>query len=295
MSELNADALRFLTEQAVVAAGPKIPVQVFEDEFVEAGHKPNIILAPGQQLTDVEHLYPGRARFRGQLTTSSLADFCGYTKERGVGRDMAVPVFIDADHMAAKAYFNLGDERRPGHADDLASLTLGPTAAYAAITQVAGTGLQTRQLDQRALAEFIEDWRENIQAFNGYDQDGAYTSTSIQKAVMAVRKVTIEAMNRSDSSVGDMSASQSTLASIEAKSSEGLPIALDFKCIPYEGLAERTFVLRVSVITGGKDPVFRLRIVRAEEHVEAMAQDFKSVLAKGLGDGAALTVGVFKP
>lgn len=289
MSEITEDALRFLTDQAVRAAGAQHPVVVYTGE---GGKIPTVIMAPGQELKSVEHLYPGRSRFRGELNTSSLADFAEYAKQRHADDDGdQVQVFIDAEAMRAKAFFNLGNVHEPGHGDDTALLNIPKTAAFKAV----GSVLPPKVLDQRELAEFIEDWRDFITPFTGYDADGAYVATTVQKAIAAVRKVTIEAMSKSDSAVGDMSASQSTLASIEAKSIEALPIALGFKCVPYEGLPERAFVLRVAVRTSDKTPHFVLRIVREQSLAEQIAQDFKAVLGEALGDAASLTIGVFNP
>lgn len=295
--ELNETALRFLADQAVNAHGPQEPVFVFDGRDNDKTYKPTLILAPGQKLEDVEHLFPARSRFRGELTTTSVADFIAYTKNRvGPAPAAPKPVFIDATHMQAKAFFNLGTESLPGHADDRAWLQAQATAAFNELRNVTGNGgVNNKTLDQRGFAEFIEDWRDIVRPFNGVDDDGAYTSTTVQKAVMAVRKVSIEAMNRSDTAVGDLSAEQSTLARIEAKSTEALPIAFGFKCTPYEGLDERDFIVRVSILTGSKEPQFRLRIVRMEEHIEAMAQNLKHKLAEGLGEAAAIYVGVFKP
>jgi len=287
MSEITEDGLRFLAEQATKAAGPSTPVTVFDGQD---GKSPTIILAPEQQLTNVEHLYPNRSRFRGILNTSSLADFAEYTKERSAELSLTVPVFIDPDSVKATAFFNLGSREHPGHGDDRAQLALRKTAAYAAVVD-----LVQRPIDQRSFAEFVEDWRDVIKAFTGVNEDGSYQVSTIPRAIMAVRKVTIESLSRSDTAVGDMSATQSTLASIEAKSVEALPIALGFRCVPYEGLPERELVLRVSILTGAKEPMFRVRLVRAEDVLERIAQDFKAVLAEKLSGSSSLTVGVFTP
>lgn len=292
MSEITEDGLQFLADQAVRAAGPHDPVTVFTNE---GQMRPTLILAPGQEIKDVEHLYPGRSRFRGLLATSSLADFASYTKARAGELSLNAPVFIDPTHMKATAFFNLGNHEKPGHGDDRAQLGLVQTAAYAAVNTLIQRCAGGGAIDQRTFAEFIEDWRDVIKPFTGVNEDGSYQVSTVARAVTAVRRVTIEGLTRSDTNVGDFNASQATLASIEAKSVEALPIALGFRCVPYEGLPERDLVLRVAILTGSKDPTFRVRLVRAEDVLEQIAQDFKAVLAEKLGDSAWLTVGVFTP
>ena len=113
----------------------------------------------GQQVVSIEHLQPGRSRFRGAFATRQLPDFAAYViaetenaaRERG-----SVQGFIDTDNMCAKVFFNLGNLEHAGHADHHATLKLKPTAAYAAL--LAATA---RSLDQRTLHDFVEDWRDN--------------------------------------------------------------------------------------------------------------------------------------
>lgn len=53
------------------------------------------------------------------------------------------------------------------------------------------------------------------------------------------------------------------MQSIEASSKDVMPVAFEFKCVPYEGLGERAFSLRNSLLKSN-DPVFVLRIVQLE-------------------------------
>lgn len=50
------------------------------------------------------------------------------------------------------------------------------------------------------------------------------------------------------------------MESVEAKTKDIMPVAFEFKCIPFEGLKERPFKLRMSIITGDR-PTLVLRIV----------------------------------
>ena len=62
--------------------------------------------------------------------------------------------------------------------------------------------------------------------------------------------------------------------------------------MPYEGLAARTFILRISIRTGEK-PTLMPRWAMQEQNEEDMAQEFKQVLLNELSEVADLTVGTF--
>lgn len=62
---------------------------------------------------------------------------------------------------------------------------------------------------------------------------------------------------------------------------------------PYEGLGERTFTLKLSILTGGDKPALKLRWVGKEVQQEEIAQEFKAVLTEKVGTAASLTLGTF--
>lgn len=82
---------------------------------------------------------------------------------------------------------------------------------------------------------------------------------------------------------------------IEARSKETLPVSLHFRTVPFEGLTEQQITLRLSVITSGAVPVLKLRWVGEDVQREDIAQEFKAVLQRIIGDAAALFIGAFDP
>ncbi len=63
-----------------------------------------------------------------------------------------------------------------------------------------------------------------------------------------------------------------------------MPVAFDAKCVPFEGLKERPFKLRLSIITGNS-PVLVLRIIQLEAVQEEMANEFRDLLVEKFKDG----------
>ncbi|MNF76654.1 hypothetical protein D3C84_587720 [compost metagenome] len=241
---------------------------------------PVTALPDNVQIHNLEKYQALRSRFRGALHTSSLRDFAEYTISR---TGPTAKGFVDQDDMSCKIFFNLGDDTAPGHADDVATLKLKPTAAYKALQQIAG-----KKLSQRDLAEWIEDWHLSLVA----SKEGGGTMP-ISAAIASVRNITIEARSSATSSEHNFGASRSAMDSIEAASAESRIEALFFELVPYEGLGTRVFSLKLSILTGDDKPTLKLRWAGEEQQVEEIAQEFKTTLAKEVGGAASLTLGTF--
>lgn len=245
----------------------------------------NLVAVPnGVTLQNVEAALPGRTRFRGNLATSSIPDFVSYVKAREGGHG-----FIDTDKLGATVFFNLGDAEKPGHADHTARLNPQATPAYLAMLSTGG-----RVYSQRDALDFIEDWQHVIGAHREGD-DNQLQAIPLARAIAAIRKVKIEAKASTETTEGNFQQSRSVLESVAASSDEGLPDVLSFKTVPYLGLNERTFHLRVSVSTAGREPSLRFRIIGLEQEKEEIAQEFKALLLGEVGDSASMTIGTFAP
>ncbi|EFP1687465.1 DUF2303 family protein [Salmonella enterica] len=106
--------------------------------------------------------------------------------------------------------------------------------------------------------------------------------------------ITIQQATQQDHEDGDFSGKKSLMQSIEASSKDVMPVAFEFKCVPYEGLGERAFSLRNSLLTGD-EPRFVLRIVQLEAQEEAIASEFRDLLiSKFDGESVETFIGNFK-
>ncbi|USR38121.1 YfdQ family protein [Ectopseudomonas hydrolytica] len=266
-------ALETLIAQAVAAANVRI---------VHGGS--TLAVTPEScKLTNLEPFQLSRDRFRGSLHTHSLKAFATYV-ERHIGgeEDTGAAGFVDQDAMSATVIFNLGSPDDAGHGDDRATLTLKPTAAYKALDEVVG-----RPLSQQQLAEFLEDWAPHLVASAGDDQ------LPIPAAINAIRRMSIKAIAEVNSEVGDLNNRRSAMEEIEAKSLETLPTTFVFSTKPYDPLEVAAITLRLSVITGSKDPVLKLRWVGQEAQQEAFAEEFQQVLTSEIGGLLRLTIGTY--
>ncbi len=232
-----------------------------------------VALPSDYKVHDLEGSNQTRRRARGTMATSALAAFSDYTTAHG---ENGTTVFVDPENMRAVAVLNLGSASIPGHADNTAKLTLQRTAAYTALLNHAnGQGHK-----QATIAEFLEDWSGNVACFT----DAGEVPTP--RAIAAVRKITIEAMRKQESTEQQLGASRSAFESVQATSTEPLPTTIYFKCQPYADLSERNFVLRLGVLTGNDKPAINLRIVKQETHQEEMALELASLIEQRFDDGS---------
>ncbi|UIM99592.1 YfdQ family protein [Yersinia ruckeri] len=272
MSQLDGSAIsqiRDLTLSASLIKG------------LEQADCPVSLLPNNVGIESLERFYENRYRFRGQMETTSIDDFVKYSSEyAGPG----VRCFIDANSMQAVSIFNLGTLVSPGHADNTSVIVLKKTAPFTALLNI-----NERKQSQKELAEWLEDNREFLTAF---DADGEVMNAV--QAVNGVRRITIESLSSSDHEENDFSGKRSLMESVEAKSKDVMPAAFEFKCVPYEGLGERRFKLRYSIITSDK-PILVLRIVQLEAAEEEIAAEFRDLLIDKFKDVEVETfIGKFK-
>lgn len=244
---------------------------------------PTALLPQNTSVESLERYSLERFRFRGTMDTTSIDDFVRYSVGYAQEDDKA-RCFIDADNMLARSIFNIGTLDNPGHADNVASIKLKKTAPFRALLAINGD-----HLNQKQIAEWLEDWSDYLLAF-----DATGNTMTIAQAAQAVRRVTIQQATQADHEDSDFSGKKSLMQSIEASSKEVMPVAFEFKCVPYEGLGERRFSLRNSLLKSS-DPVFVLRIVQLEAQEEAIANEFRDLLV-GKFDGKPVDtfIGNFK-
>lgn len=258
MSQIDGSAISQIKE--LVISGSRL-------NKVEGVDCPAVSIPNGLQIKDLEHLQNGRYRFRGSMTTTSITDFVKYSM--GYADTIGARCFINAVSMSARTIFNLGTISDPGHADNSALIQLKKAAPFSALMNINGN-----KLNQKELAEWLEDWRDYLTAI---DADGS--ELDIKKAISSVRRITIEASRSSEHEDTDFSAKRSVLENVEAKSKDVMPVAFEFKCIPYDELSKRVIKVRYSVLTSGDNPAFVLRIVQLENLEEKIAQEFRDLLS----------------
>lgn len=276
-----------MDKQALEYAIGHLTAGTAADKVLEHTADTAIALPESVKVKDLEPYLPLRRRYRGAMKTTQLEEFAEYSNQAaGEIHDTTIAVcFVDPDNMSAKAFFNLGTIDAPGHGDHTATLSLPKTAAFEELLAKNG-----RPMDQKELAEWLEDWAPQLKvtAENG-------EPLNLPAAVAAVRRITIGAKSESTSEERTFGGRRSAMSEVEAQNKDTLPAFIEFTCEPYHGLDERTFRLRVSLITG-EIPKLIMRIVRLEHHQEEMAKEFREHLIHALDGNLVQTfVGNFSP
>jgi len=241
-------------------------------------HSGALALPEQFKLHNLEAFLPFRRRAAGKMASPYINDFVAYMASH---RDEGCTVFVDADAMTATAVLDLGTPTKPGHCAHTAILKPSATAAYAALLAIIN-----RQLSQKDMAEWLEDWSLFLQA----QSDGV--PLEVRKAVSAVRDISVEAMKKAQSNVQALSTEQSVLESARASSSHTLPTHLLFTCTPYPDLQTRTFSLRLSVLLDDK-PRLILRPAAFEEQVEQMANEFATLIRTAVENTSPVLIGTY--
>ena len=263
---LNKDTLEALQESTIT--------KDINERILSKG-LPALLIPKDYKIADIEHLQPGRYRFRGQLSTGFISDFNNYIKARIDDHPreehwFPYPIMVNGNNMSAKAFFNLGCESDPGHGDDTAILTLETNPPLVSLREICG-----KRLSQLELAAWLEDWANYLKAENSDDE-----IIDIKHAINAVRKITIEQARSATSEAGNLAASRSIMESVDANNDKTLPAYFTLNCNPYQGFEPRDFKIELSVITSEDKPLLKLRIVREEDINLEISEEFKELIEK---------------
>lgn len=269
---MDSSAIKIIQDTAIQAQG-------INSGITDAA---TVALPTGWNIHSLEKYQDHRRRFTGTMTTNSIDDFIGYSNTND-----GETCFIDAEKMTATTFFNLGDSDEPGHGDNIAKLSLKKTAAYNELYNIT-----QKRLSQKELAEWLEDWRADIVALDSTDSE-TRQPINIIKAISAVRNITIKASREAEHSDSDFSAARTTMDKIEASAKEQLPAGFLFSCIPYDGLMEREFLLRMSIITSGDAPVIQLRVIQLEKQQEEIAKELQAKIGNMISQHTTVYIGTF--
>lgn len=250
------------------------------------------------QVGDLERFQPGRNRLRGEYTTDLIADFVAFLGLHVVP-DIWIPVFVDNELPHATAVINYMESKTVpyGHCDFKAHIKLKMSAEMKA-AQTLGED----RFNQKAAAEFLEDWAPNLRFFSDDMEE-----IPAAQAINALRKVKIEQIRSVETETRQFGAEKSEFEKIEAVSKR-MPSFVEFSLLPHPELTLRSFTYRVNVLTSQADPQFRFNQIGKEREAAQLLAEFREKLKTailmtgqpetqdpGLGGQVQLLSGVFKP
>lgn len=240
---------------------------------------PLVAVPDNFNVKSLEQYGANRLRQRGTFSTNSVDAFSYFVNEF----KQNLPVFVSDSEMTAEAIFNYGDSETQGHCDHTARLSLLKTAEFKDLLNIDG-----RTLDQRQVAEFLEDYRGNIVCF---DSEGEVLD--IKKSIAAIRRVTINSSAESESEQNDFSNSKSRIEKHTAGSTVNtLPSGFRFTCEPYNGLPVRSFETRIA-LRGGDDIELTIKVKTLEKQFELIAKDFAKTVEEKVENNVSVYIGSF--
>lgn len=261
---LTKDAIQELSQaEAISAAEKAITKQVPAGTLVG--------LTDNFTLHVLEQYMPNRRRARGSMSTPNVGDFAKYVADN---KEVGAAVFVQQDKMTAIAVLNLGTPTAPGHTDNTAKLEPKKTAAYIALKRMANG----EACKQQAVAEFFEDWALHLKFFN---ENGEITPA---QAVAAVRKISIESLKKMESEEAQLSASKGVFESVSVANKDLIPTRIKFTTVPFHGLNERVFTMRLGILSSSDKAAINLRIINQEQHDEEMAAELAALVATEVKD-----------
>ena len=266
--------------------------------MLENEGKHAVVLPSDLSIQSTEHLLENPIHFKATYKTPIIEEFAEYTN----AQDTAT-VFIENECMAATAIFDIGTPESPKNRFHQASIQLSKTAEFITLTNI-----NDYTLSQRELAVWMEENHANITTFGKEEAPGMDApKIELNKAIRAIRNTEIKAQAESSNKIEDLSEQTSVMASVEVKNDGNKPAYIDFTCNPYHGLKlplqaqnqndddnmQRTFRVRINVITDGEKPTFTLKIMQYEQHKEVMVEAFKKQLKDELNPEVTVRIGTF--
>ena len=251
-------------------------------EIVKAPNvKFDAVLVPNDMaVQSTEYLQEFKNRYAGMFSTDSIKSFSEY-----VNKQSEKVCFIASDEPTAMAVFDLGTIEEPLHAVHKARVELERTAPYKALIDFC-----SGRADQNDLAIFMEDFRFCVIAT---DDTGEEMDTN--KAIMAIRKITVDTKNKTESEIKTFSTNKSINEQIEASSNgDPLPAFITFSCVPFRGLKQRDFPMRVcaSIVRG--EITFNMKVTNLDILMEEMVEEFRGLVEEALTDKTETYTGFFK-
>lgn len=243
---------------------------------------PDVVALPeNYRLHDLEQYLSSPRRFRGSFATQHLEGFFNYVAKHKVDTSAC---FIDPETMKAQTIFTMGTELDPEHREHRANLKLQQTAAFKAMLTI-----NDRAQSQDNLAFWLQDWADCITVTDANEEE-----IDPKAAIRAIRKITVAEKAERNTEAGHFSAQKSAMESIEVKTEGPQPAYVEFHTVPYHGLTERKFLLRLHVIhQRHNDPQISLRLINEEQHDEEMAEEFRTLLVDKLPEGMSVYIGSF--
>ena len=217
-------------------------------------------------IISLEQFKQHPSRFKLNFNTNILSEFCRYIQDNSETQKPVI--FINQDELSAEAIFDFGTVEKPSWQEHIAKLSLNKKPAIVALES-----LDKVKLTQTALADFIQDWLENITFYNS---SNALIPTS--EAIYAIQNIVVDSNKKAISSVMNMSAEAGSMEAVDIASKDGeLPAYFYLSAAPFEGFLETKYRC---ILRAHKDGsiILSYRIMSLESIENSHAEQFKDLI-----------------
>lgn len=241
--------------------------------------KPMIIVPNDYKLIDLEQYEPTPSQFRGTFKTTLIDEFAGYINTNGTDKTC---IFINPDTEIAAAIIDMGTANNPEWGKHRAELKLKKLPEFKKLTELNNTVLS--QLD---FIDFAEDFAGSIQFVND-----EMVPIDFRQAIAAIRKLTINSTQNSESTVGNFNASHSSLDAIEIKANGSKPPhGFTFTCAPYDAFPDLAINCQIRYLTEGKNVNLKFRVSLLDQIINHIGIDFKTRFQQSITLNAQIYTG----
>lgn len=261
--------------------------QIILSSFVDFDDRDAVLIPANMIVNDLDFLKPCKKRIAATYTTASIEDFCEYLRNKESGlmaKGMPCPsVFVAMDSLAATAIIDFGSIEKPGHCTHKALLELMVTPEWKAICEI-----DNKKIPQNEFIDWCIDWRDCL----GF-VDANHVILDRTPAINAYRKITMDRLRGSESSVESLKQSQSAMEKIEAKYAGVTPAYVHFMGKPAEELSDRAAVIRtdISLDSADKEVLIKTRWMQRELLAQTVQSEFRQMLKMKLADCASVYSG----
>lgn len=232
----------------------------------------NVLTLPdGFSLVDMTKYQDKPRNFNNTFKTRLIEEFQRYVLAH---KQKDTVLYVSTSGFTATSIIDAGTPAKPSHRRHHVKITLDKTGPYLALCNFAD-GRKTRQ---KVAAEFLEDWAPYVVSIKTSLED----ELNVPVACNEIRNLTVEKARTINSKVDDFGYEASAMERAEAKRKDVMPAFIEFRCVPYHQLAERTFKIRVGIVTDDETPMLTFRIMGNEQIQDDLVEEFKDILTEKL-------------
>ena len=230
-----------------------------------------LVASKAHQVRAQEWFKNNPERMRCDATLNNPQDFAQYLATYAEF-DTAPAVFVEAGGFPeAQAVMNFGDTETAMWQDHQVLFAARPAPLLDALLDLIGGELPGGTVSQRALLDFIDDWKGTLR-FECNGKPVPFVEARARWADMTVSRLNESRSNRTEAFDRELSATERLSLGLD------LPHVIRFDAALFNGFAPREVQVSLRAASASAALAVELRIVGWDVHLEAMRDELRSLL-----------------